>query len=48
MRLAAKEMGWKLNEYHLYDENGDIIPTESEADVQKLLGFEEANPEERA
>ena len=48
MRLAAKEMGWKLNEYHLYDENGDIISTESEADVQNLLGFDEAEPEERA
>lgn len=48
MRLAAKEKGWKLNEYHLYDENGDIIPTESEHVLQKLLGFEEAEPEERA
>jgi len=47
MRGAAKDKGWLLNEYHLYDENGDIIPTESEAEVQKLLDFEVEAPEKR-
>jgi DNA polymerase/3'-5' exonuclease PolX len=47
MRLAAKEKGWTLNEHHLYDENDSIIPTQSERDVQRLLGFPDAYPHER-
>lgn len=47
MRAAAQAKGWRLNEYHLYDERGDVIPTESEADVQRLLEFEVLSPEER-
>ena len=47
MRAAAQSKGWILNERHLSDHKGNIIPTKTEADVQKLLDFEELPPEER-
>lgn len=47
LRGIAKEKSWKLNEYHLYDENGDIVPTESEADIQSLLEVDVLPPEGR-
>lgn len=47
MRGIAKDKGWKLNEYHLTDENGAIIPTQTEADVQELLGLDVLEPRDR-
>ena len=47
MRAAAMEKGWLLNEKHLYDEHQKVIPTATEADVQRILGFEVLNPRER-
>ena len=47
MRAAAQELGYLLNEKHLYDHKGDIIPTPTEADVQKALGFEVLEPRDR-
>lgn len=47
MRAAAKERGWILNEKHLIDQNGDIIETKTEADVQRILEFPIEEPSER-
>lgn len=47
MRQVANEKGWTLNEHHLKDEKDNIIETKTEADVQRLLGFPEAQPFER-
>jgi DNA polymerase/3'-5' exonuclease PolX len=47
LRAAAKEKGWLLNEKHLTDDEGDIIDTPTEADVQIQLGFPVQTPEER-
>lgn len=47
MRQEAKDRGWTLNEHHLYDSNDRVIPTDTEEDVQRLLGFPPQKPHER-
>tara|TARA_R110001632_G_scaffold15138_3_gene50320 strand:- start:73 stop:1026 length:954 start_codon:yes stop_codon:yes gene_type:complete len=47
MRQKAKAKGWTLNEKHLLDEDGDIIPTTSEEDVFRLLDMKYLSPKNR-
>lgn len=47
MRQVASEKGWTLNEHHLLDAKDQIIEVQSEAEVQKLLGFPEDLPYDR-
>jgi len=47
MRLTAISMGYKLNEYGLYDQNGKAFKITSEKDVFDLLGMEYLPPEKR-
>lgn len=48
MRLSAKKLGYKLNEYGLYKaETGEQIDVESEAQLFHILGMEYLEPEQR-
>lgn len=47
MRSLAIEMGYKLNEYGLYNEKGKRFNTKSEKDIFKLLSLEYLEPYER-
>lgn len=47
MRLIAKQMGYKLNEYGIYDNNGKKISIKSEKDIFDALGMEYLPPEQR-
>jgi DNA polymerase/3'-5' exonuclease PolX len=47
MRALAKEQGYKLNEYGLYDNNGNNILLTSEEELFETLGLDYLDPEER-
>lgn len=47
MRKVAIKLGYKLNEYGLYDKNNDLIASKTEADICKKLGVKLLKPEER-
>jgi DNA polymerase/3'-5' exonuclease PolX len=51
MRLRANQRGYTLNEYGLYhydnEIKGEMIPTHTEEDVFKILGFLYLEPEQR-
>lgn len=47
LRGRARERGWKLNEYGLYDEKGNALPLAEEADVFRHLGLAWVPPELR-
>ena len=47
MRQKAKAKGWTLNEKHLLDKNGDIIPTDREEDIFHLLDMKYLSPKNR-
>ncbi|MEM7164311.1 MAG: DNA polymerase/3'-5' exonuclease PolX [Planctomycetota bacterium] len=47
LRGRARERGWKLNEYGLFDENGRALPGTTEADLYKHLGLAYVPPELR-
>ncbi len=47
MRSIAKSMGYCLNQYGLWDENGNQICTNHEKDVFEILGMEYVKPEDR-
>lgn len=44
MRLITKDLGYLLNEYGLYDENGKLIKVNSEKEIFDLLGMEYIPP----
>lgn len=46
-RDLAKKKGWLLNEMNLYDEKGDVIPTNSEREVFEKLGMIYLEPKDR-
>ena len=47
MRLNAKKLGYKLNEYGLYNEKGKMFKVNSEKDIFDLLGMEYITPDKR-
>ena len=48
MRAVAKQNGYILNEKHLMiASTSEIVPTKTEADVQKILNFEVQEPKDR-
>jgi DNA polymerase beta len=47
MRRVAMDMGYVLNEYGLFDENGKMFKVKSENDIFDLLGMEWLAPEKR-
>lgn len=47
MRMVAISMGYKLNEYGLYDENGYPFVVKSEKDIFDILGMEYIVPSKR-
>lgn len=47
MRHVALGMGYTLNEYGLYDNNGIMFDVESEKDIFDKLGMEYINPDKR-
>jgi DNA polymerase (family X) len=47
VRTIAIEMGYKLNEYGLYDRKGKLISARSEHDIYKRLGMQWMPPEMR-
>lgn len=48
MRAEAKQNGYILNEKHLMiASTSEIVPTKTEADVQKILNFEVQEPKDR-
>lgn len=47
MRMIAISMGYKLNEYGLFDENGNKFQVNSEKDIFDILGMEYVLPSER-
>lgn len=47
MRLVAISMGYKLNEYGLFDENNNQFKIKSENDIFNLLGMEYLIPSKR-
>jgi len=48
MRLLADSLGYKLNEYGLYDNNNVMFNINSEKDIFDLLGMEYISPENRS
>lgn len=46
-RRRAKERGWKLNQYGLFNENGKLIASKTETDIYHALGKEYKSPELR-
>ncbi len=47
LRKMAKERGWKLNEYGLFDDNGVVISGKSEKSFYKAFGLAYIEPELR-
>jgi DNA polymerase/3'-5' exonuclease PolX len=47
MRQIAISMGYKLNEYGLYDENGKPFTINSEKEIFDILGMEYLIPSKR-
>jgi DNA polymerase beta len=47
MRRLADSLGYKLNEYGLYDEDGKMMEANSEKDIFDYLGMEYVSPEKR-
>jgi DNA polymerase beta len=47
MRQVAIDMGYKLNEYGLYDKNNKIIKVNSEKEIFDLLNMEYIQPDQR-
>ena len=47
MRQRAKDLGYRLNEYGLYNESGNKIDTYTEEDIFKILGIKYLQPIER-
>ncbi|MEE8143067.1 MAG: DNA polymerase/3'-5' exonuclease PolX [Planctomycetota bacterium] len=47
MRAVARERGWKLNEYGLWNEQGALLPCPEEEDIFRHLGFAYLPPELR-
>lgn len=47
MRNKAIELGYTLNEYGLYDENGKLIPAKTEKDIFTSLNMKYLQPTER-
>lgn len=47
MRKQAKDMGYKLNQYGLFNNNGVKIKVSSEKEIFKLLGMPYKKPENR-
>ena len=47
MRSVAKKMGYKLNEYGLYDTNNNLIHAINEKEIFELLGMEYIEPTDR-
>lgn len=48
MRNRAIELGYTLNEYGLYDSEGNNVPASSEEEIFKHLGMKYLNPHERS
>lgn len=46
-RRRASELGYRLSEHGLKDEEGNNIPAKSEADIFRLLGIKYLEPEQR-
>lgn len=44
MREIAKKLGYRLNEYHLKDNDGNIIPLNNEYELFNILGVEYIEP----
>jgi len=47
MRGKAKKLGFKLNQYHLFDKSGEIIHLSDEVELYDALGTEYVEPEDR-
>lgn len=47
MRADAQSRGWLLNEKHLINDQGEIIPTETEEQLQEVLNFPIQEPKYR-
>jgi len=47
MRQKAKQLGYTLNQYGLFDSKGNKIKIRSEKTIFKLLGFDYKLPQER-
>lgn len=47
IRMHAKNLGFTLNEYGLYDKNNKFYPAKSENDIFKYLGLEYISPQNR-
>lgn len=48
IRSLAISLGYKLSEYGLFDEFGNMIPVKSESDLFQKLGLEYISPEKRS
>lgn len=47
-RQRAIDLGYRLNEHDLKDEEGNKIPAKSEADIFRILGIKYLEPEQRS
>lgn len=47
MRSKAKELGYKLNQYGLYDEMESVLDSKTEESIFELLSMEYVSPKER-
>ena len=47
MRAKAKYMGFKLNEYGLFDKSGKRMKIRDEKDIFDILGMKYLEPEDR-
>ena len=47
MRQKAKELGYKLNQYGLYNKEGEKIAGPTETGIYEALGWEWCEPEDR-
>lgn len=46
-RRIAKEKGWKLDQYGLWNKDGEIIASRTEHDIYKAFGKEYKEPKQR-
>lgn len=46
-RRMAKARGWKLDQYGLWNQHGEVIASRTEHDIYKAFGKEYKEPEER-
>jgi DNA polymerase (family X) len=46
-RRMAKAKGWKLDQYGLWNQHGELIASRTEHDIYKALGKEYKEPQER-